>query len=110
MLFYHSGTDPLAIVGTASVVRDGYPDHTALDPKSEHPDPKSTRDNPIWYMVDIKAVERFVESVTLDAMRAVPQLSNMVLLKRSRLSVQPVTAEEWEVIRDMSGLQAVNQT
>ncbi len=110
VLFYHSGTDPLVIVGTATVVRDGYPDHTALDPNSEHPDPKSSQENPIWYMVDIKAMERFVEPVTLDAMRAVPQLSDMVLLKRSRLSVQPVTAQEWEVIRGMSELQAVNQT
>ena len=108
VLFYHSGTDPLAIVGTATVVRDGYPDHTALDSNSEHPDPKSSQDNPIWYMVDIKAMGRFVEPVTLEAMRAVPKLSNMVLLKRSRLSVQPVTAEEWEVIRGMSELQAVN--
>ncbi len=109
VLFYHSGTDPLSVVGTATVVRGGYPDHTALDPNSEHPDPKSTQDNPIWYMVDIKAMERFVEPVTLEAMRTVPKLSNMVLLKRSRLSVQPVTAEEWEVIRGMGELQAVNQ-
>jgi len=107
VLFYHSGTDPLAIVGTATVVQDGYPDHTALDPNSEHPDPKSSQENPIWYMVDIKAMERFVEPVTLESMRAVPQLCDMVLLKRSRLSVQPVTAEEWEAIRGMSDLQAV---
>ena len=107
VLFYHSGTDPLAIVGTATVVRSGYPDHTALDPNSEHPDPKSSQENPIWYMVDIKAMERFVEPVTLESMRAVPQLCDMVLLKRSRLSVQPVTAEEWEAIRGMSELQAV---
>ena len=104
---YHSGTNPLAVVGTATVVRDGYPDHTALDPNSEHPDAKSTEDNPIWYMVDIKAVERFVEPVTMEAVRTVPQLADMVLLKRSRLSVQPVAAEEWEVIRGMGDLQAV---
>ena len=109
VFFYHSGSNPLVVVGTATVVRDGYPDHTALDPNSEHPDPKSTEGNPIWYMVDIKAVERFVEPVTMDAMREMPQLVNMVLLKRSRLSVQPVSAEEWETIRGMGDLQAVDQ-
>ena len=109
VLFYHSSTDPLAVVGIATVVRDGYPDHTALDPNSEHPDSKSTEDNPIWYMMDIKAVERFVEPVTMEAMKAVPRLADMVLLKRSRLPVQPVTAEEWEVIRGMGDLQPVNQ-
>ena len=110
VLFYHSNAKPNAIMGTAVVVQEGYPDDTAWDPDSEHPDAKSTPDKPIWYMVDIKAMGRFVEPVTMDAMRAVPQLSNMVLLKRSRLSVQPVTAEEWEVIRGMSELRAVNQT
>ena len=53
VLFYHSNVKPPAVVGTAVVVRDGYPDDTAWDPDSEHPDPKST-EKPIWFMVDIK--------------------------------------------------------
>ena len=59
VIFYHSNAKPPGAVGIAEIVREGYPDFTAWDPDSEHPDPKSTPDNPIWYMVDIKAVEEF---------------------------------------------------
>ena len=55
VLFYHSNAKPIGVVGTAKVVREGYPDHTAWDPESEHPDPKSTPSKPIWFMVDIQA-------------------------------------------------------
>ena len=54
VLFYHSSTKPMAVIGTAVIVREGYPDDTAWDPSSEHPDPKSTPDNPSWYMVGPK--------------------------------------------------------
>ena len=53
VLFYRSSTPPIGVVGTARVMRDGYPDHTAWDPTSAHPDPRSTPDKPVWYMVDI---------------------------------------------------------
>ena len=65
VLFYHSGDNPPTVVGTAIVVREGYPDDTAWDPSSDHPDPKSTPDNPIWYMVDIKSDTAFSRPVTL---------------------------------------------
>ena len=99
VLFYHSNTDPLVIVGTAVVTRNGYPDHTAWDVNSDHPDPRSTPDNPVWYMVDIKAKERFVQPLTVARMREEPGLANMLVLKRGmRLSVQPVKPEEWQLI------------
>lgn len=99
VLFYHSNTDPLVIVGTAVVTRNGYPDHTAWDVNSDHPDPRSTPDNPVWYMVDIKADERFVQPLTVARMREEPGLANMLVLKRGmRLSVQPVKPEEWQLI------------
>ena len=102
VLFYHSSSKPLAVVGTATVVRSGYPDFTAWDPKSEHPDPKSTPENPIWYMVDIKADQRFVRPVTLEMMKAVPELKDMMLLRRGmRLSIQTVTPKEWETVVEM---------
>ena len=108
VLFYHSSSKPLAIVGTATVVRGGYPDHTAWDPTSEHPDPKSTPGNHIWYMVDIRAMERFDEPMTLESLKAVPQLADMVLLKRGgRLSIQPVTVGEWETIRALGNPRPV---
>ena len=98
VLFYHSIVKPMAVMGTAVVVRDGYPDDTAWDPESEHPDPRSTRDNPVWYMVDIKAEDEFAEPVTLSEIKSTPGLENMALVKNSRLSVQPVTPDEWEII------------
>ena len=101
VLFYHSSTKPMAVVGTATVVRSGYPDHTAWDPKSDHPDPKSTREKPLWYMVDVKAEERFAHPVTLERMRRAPGLEQMMLLRQGRLSVQPVTEAEWAVVIEM---------
>ena len=105
VLFYHSTTDPIAVVGTAVVVREGYPDHTAWDHQSAHPDPKSSPDNPIWYMVDIKPDEHFVTPVTMQAMRAHPALADMMLLRKGmRLSVQPVLQEQFEIVCEMGRL------
>ena len=101
VLFYHSNAKPMAVVGTATVVRGGYPDHTAWDPGSEHPDPKSTPEKPLWFMVDIKAEQRFAHPVTMEEMRRAPGLEQMTLLRQGRLSVQPVAAEEWESVLDM---------
>ena len=99
VLFYHSSAEPLAVVGTAEVVREAYPDHTALDPADPHFDPKSRPDAPTWMMVDVRAVERFARPVTLAELRAAPALKQMVLLQRgSRLSVQPVRREEWDAV------------
>ena len=98
VLFYHSQTKPMAVVGTAVVVKEGYPDDTAWDPDSQHPDPKSTPDKPVWYMVDIKADRKFANPVTLEMIKAMSGLDKMVLVNNSRLSVQPVTAGEWETI------------
>ena len=101
VLFYHSNVKPMAVVGTAVVVREGYPDDTAWDPTSDHPDPKSTPDNPIWYMVDIKAEAAFQRPVTLEEIKSTPGLGDMALVNKSRLSVQPVRPEEWRIIVTM---------
>jgi len=90
---------PMAVVGTAQVVKRGYPDSTAWDPSSDHPDPKSTPDSPIWYMVDIQAEKPFRRPVTLEEIKANPKLKDMMLARRGmRLSIQPVTPQEWEEI------------
>ena len=103
VLYYHSTVEPIGIVGTAEVVRAGYPDPTARNPKDDHYDPKSTEDNPIWYMVDIRAVKKFKTLLTLNDLRQVRALEGMELLKRgSRLSVQPVSASEWATISKMA--------
>ncbi len=99
VLFYHSSTKVLGVVGTALVMRGGYADDTAWNPGSEHPDPKSTPEKPIWYMVDSKAQVRFADTVTPDEMRAVPELADMMVLKRgNRFSISPVTQAEFEMV------------
>ncbi len=100
---YHSSVDPLAIVGVMEVVKEGYPDHTAFDPKQDHYDPKSKRDEPTWFMVDVKLVEKFKQPVTRDMLKASKACEKMmVLAKGSRLSIQPVTAGEWEAVMAMA--------
>lgn len=101
VLFYHSNARPPGVAGLATVVRGGYPDHFAFDRKSRYHDPKSDPDNPVWFMVDVAFGEAFPEVVTLEEIKATPALEGMVLLKRSRLSVQPISEEEFRLIRKM---------
>ena len=103
VLFYHSNIPEPGIVGTACVVSDGYPDFTALDPNGEHFDPKASATNPIWYMVDVRFEAPLQRMVTLDMIKRNPLLGEMPLVKRSRLSIQPVTEEEWQIITAMGG-------
>jgi predicted RNA-binding protein with PUA-like domain len=106
VIFYHSSADPPAAVGTAKVVGAGRPDPTQFDPRSDHYDAASKRDEPRWYGVDIKLDRKFARPVTLPELRANRELAGMVLLRKgSRLSVQPVTADEWRVICKL-GLEA----
>ncbi len=104
VLFYHSMATPPAIVGTCDVVREGYPDPSAVDPKHEHFDPRSDPSAPTWFMVDIRAAERLPRAVTLPEIRQRRELAQMALLRIGRLSVTPVTPAEWRVIRTMGGL------
>ncbi|MBI2354337.1 MAG: EVE domain-containing protein [Deltaproteobacteria bacterium] len=105
VLFYHSSIPEPAVVGIAEVVREGYPDFTAMDPNAEHFDPKSSVENPIWFMVDVRYVETLPRQVTLERIKANPLLAAMPLVGRSRLSIQPVSAEEWRIILAMGGLE-----
>ena len=103
VFFYHSSTDPAAIVGIAEVVREGYPDASALDPADSHFDPKSKADTPTWYMVDLKGMDKLPRPLSLAELRGVKGLEKMTLLQKgSRLSVQPVTAAEWTVITKLA--------
>ena len=86
------------MVGLAKVVREGYPDHTACDPNDIHYDPKASPTNPRWYMVDIEFEEKFSKILELSQLREVKELQKMVLLNRSRLSVQPVSPAEFKKI------------
>ena len=98
VLFYHSQQKPPEVVATAVVVRAGYPDPTQFKRSEKYYDPKSARENPRWYAVDIRLEREFDSPVSLPAIRETPGLEEMVLLHRSRLSVQPVTPVEWKII------------
>jgi len=104
VLLYHSNCDPLAIVGTLRVVRAGYPDHTAFDPREQHYDPKSTPEAPIWQMVDVRLIQKFARPATRAMLLADPRLKAMAVLQRgSRLSIQPVTVDEWQIVHELAG-------
>ena len=99
VLIYHSNADPPAVFGTAIVVRESYPDHTAWDPHDDHFDDKSTPDNPRWFMVDIQLETVFPAPLGLPELREVKALKDMELLRKgSRLSVQPVRKKEMNAI------------
>ena len=98
ILFYHSSADPPGVAGTATVVAEAVPDPRQFDRGSDKHDAASKPEDPRWYGVEIKLEAKFPRFVSLDEIRAVPALAEMILVKRSRLSVQPVTADEWNTI------------
>ena len=97
--FYHSSCPEPGIMGIVEIVRAGYPDHTAFDPKNPHYDPKSRREQPLWYMVDVRLKREFRRIIGLRELKQHPALQDMRLLARgNRLSVMPVTKSEWDYI------------
>ncbi|MBW4699019.1 MAG: EVE domain-containing protein [Aphanocapsa lilacina HA4352-LM1] len=109
--FYHSNANPTGVAGIVEVVREAYPDHTALDPASPYFDAKATAAKPIWQMVDVAFGAQFAEVVTLERLRATAGLEQMPLLQRgSRLSVLPVSPGEWEIILKVARLPSNDQS
>ena len=98
VLFYHSNSKPSGVAGIATVVKEGYPDHTAFDKNTKYYDPKSDPANPRWFMVDVKFNKKFKDVVDLKSIKEHPDLQEMVLVNNSRLSVQPVTKDEFDLI------------
>lgn len=102
VLFYHSNSEPNAVVGICEVVKEGYPDFTQFDAENKHYDPKADPKNPTWYMVDVKFVKKFKKAVTLEEIKENPKLQNMKLVQRgNRLSVMPITKDEFDEIVKM---------
>jgi predicted RNA-binding protein with PUA-like domain len=101
VLFYHSNANPPGVAGIARVSRGGYPDPTARDPKSDYFDPKASEEDPRWFMMDVAFQEKFARLVPLDELRGTPGLEQMPLTNRSRLSVQPVTPEEFAIVVEL---------
>lgn len=100
VLFYHSVAKEKGVAGIARVVRAGYPDPHAFDKRSRYHDPKSKRQDPTWWAVDVEFVEKFPNVVTLDTLKKTKELAGMMVAKRgARLSVQPVEKEHFEIVR-----------
>ena len=98
VFIYHSNANPPGVAGRARVVRAGYPDPSALDPDSNYFDPRASEDDPRWFMVDVEFVEKYPNFVGLPELKRMPGLETMVVTTRSRLSVQPVTPEEFAIV------------
>lgn len=99
IFFYHSNCKQPGIVGIAKVAKEAYPDHTAFDPEAKYYDPKSDPDNPRWFMVDVKFVRKLKRTITLEELKQMPQLEDFPLVRRgNRLSIMPVTGEQWDII------------
>jgi predicted RNA-binding protein with PUA-like domain len=98
-LFYHSNADITGVVGVGEILQPNIADPSALDPKSDHHDPKASHDHPIWFCAEVGYVANLKKPVALSKMRAEKPLAKMALLAPGqRLSVQPVTKAEFEWI------------
>ena len=99
VLFYASNADPPGVTGLASICRAGYPDHYAWRAGHKYFDVRGGEADPVWYMVDVEFVERFPATVSLATLKRTPGLEEMMVTKKgSRLSVQPVTRAEYDVV------------
>jgi predicted RNA-binding protein with PUA-like domain len=102
VLFYASNADPSGVTGLAEIARDGYPDEFAWKKGHKYFDAASTKDAPLWYSVDITFVEAFPHVVSLETLKGTPGLEDMVVTRKgSRLSIQPVTKAEFEIVRKL---------
>ncbi|MBL8534435.1 MAG: EVE domain-containing protein [Betaproteobacteria bacterium] len=101
VLFYHSSCEEPGVAGIARVARSAYPDETQFDPRSKYFDAKSTREAPRWLNVDVQLVRK-TRLVGLQELRGYPELAEMRLLQRgNRLSITPVTPDEWSFIESI---------
>lgn len=107
VFFYHSNCATPGIVGIMEIAREGYPDFTAFDPKDKHFDPKSDHDNPRWMMVDVKFVRKLSRTISLQELKREKSLGEMALVRRgNRLSIMPVTPQQWNTILAMESCRS----
>lgn len=103
VLFYHSRVEPIGVVGIAKITKDGYPDTYAFDPNHKYFDPKSKKENPTWYGVDVTFLEEFPRCVSLKEIKETKTLSKMMVAQKgARLSIQPVTEKEFEIVKKLA--------
>ncbi|PCJ57174.1 MAG: EVE domain-containing protein [Planctomycetota bacterium] len=102
VLFYHSNAKPAGVAGIAKICSLPYPDPTAFDSTSKYFDPKSSEANPTWILVKVEFVNKFNDVVSLDDLRAAAGLSEMMVIKKGmRLSIQPVTKKEFNIVKKL---------
>jgi len=100
--FYHSNCKIPGIVGIATITKDAYPDFTAMDSKSPYFDPKSTKDNPRWYMVDVKYIRELKRTISLSELKTKTKLKEFSLVRKgNRLSIMPVSKIDWNYILEL---------
>src|SRR6186713_636818 len=99
VLFYASNAEPSGVTGLATIARAGYPDHFSWKKGHKYFDEAGSAESPVWYMVDVGFVERFADTVPLEVLKSTPGLEKMVVTQKgSRLSIQPVTPDEYEIV------------
>jgi predicted RNA-binding protein with PUA-like domain len=96
--FYHSVVKQQIITGIVTIVNESYADFTQFEKDHPNFDSGSRKDNPTWVMVDIQYLKEFEPPITRDEIKEVRKLQDMILFKNSRLSVQPITSQEWKLI------------
>jgi predicted RNA-binding protein with PUA-like domain len=98
-LFYHSNAKPSAVAGLMEIAREAYTDPTQFNAKSPYFDPDSDPATPRWVQVDVRFLRAFQRPLSLEAIRRIPTLADLLLLRRSRLSIQPLTAGQWDLLQ-----------
>lgn len=98
-LFHHSSCQPPGLAGIGAIVSAPYPDHSALDPQSPYFDPKASKERLPWLAIDVEFQEKFPALLNMQSLRQLADLEELALLKRaSRLSVMPVTEQQWQIM------------
>ncbi|MCW5937425.1 MAG: EVE domain-containing protein [Fimbriimonadaceae bacterium] len=103
--FYNSSSKVIGIAGEMRIASEAYPDPTQFDPESQYFDATSKPEKPKWYARDVEFIKKYVRIVTLQELRETPGLESMLVLRRGqRLSVMPVTEDEWRIITALPGI------
>jgi predicted RNA-binding protein with PUA-like domain len=106
ILFYHSSCPAPGVAGVACVASASYPDSTSLDKKSEYFDPKSSKDNPRWFLVDVSFEKKFKQIVALSEIKEHPELADLLILRKgNRLSITPINKKEFDFICSLGSAQ-----
>jgi predicted RNA-binding protein with PUA-like domain len=98
VLFYHSSCKQIGVAGTMEVAKAAYPDPSQFDPASKYHDAKADPENPRWYCVDVRLVEKYPEVIAIKTLKADPVTAEIVIFRHTRLSIAPVTAAQWEAV------------